>query len=575
MKILRGFTYLEVVIFLILVTTLLELSAQLLRKDKLSKESRDLLRVNDLSKLENILKSFLLEDPRISLGRSNYIYLSLPSKSATTNCQVDYPDLPDPPQGYQYYCSSDPSNINGNGWIPVNFSQNPILRINNLPTDPINDINYFYAFFVSTSGKEFELIANLESEKNKGIDSISGKDNGTAHWLLEFGNNKNLAPMDFELALLPSGEIMWAFSENWGNLWDDIEGLALDNDYIYLVGDNKVNENDNWRWVIQKRKKLNGEIIWSTISDPNPYYNTYDFDSVFGGVIEDRDYIYIGGRQGRSGVTGRLEKRDKINGSLVSAVNISSMETVWSMAQDSNYIYLAGWNRRTVYTSAGGTSDYYWVITKLNKSDLTAVQTIQINPHTPYAACSSGYTCLCFDYDIYPQIVVKDSYLYIGGYVGNFNWNNPSCGSIYGRLEKRDINNLNNLISYATSNKPFVSLDLDNSGNIYVMTGERLEKRNSSNLSLLGSLNNISGKIRVFDKYIYTITSIVEGGDRKWRILKIQKDNLNIIWDKIENPSDQEDYPNAIAVDSSGIYIGGIHRISYYDSQVRIEKRNK
>jgi len=419
-----------------------------------------------------------------------------------------------------------------------------------------------------------------ESSSNKGPDSISAQDGGTSYYLYEAGNNKSLIPEDIELVFgIPSGEIVWTQTENFGIYWDDIEAISLDNDYIYLVGSHEVDHQYiNWQWIIEKRYKKTGEIVWATITDVTPgnYKSEAPWD-----MISDENYIYIVGRNGD--YVSYIEKRDKNTGELITATTSSAMESAWRVSQDDENLYIVGWKTKIV----ANTSDFYIVLQKRRKSDLQLLWSYTSNPSSPYKVCDlPSSRCICFDYFGYPAISYKNGSIYIGTAQGVYNFDNPQCGPydedlrrygiIYGRIEKINANN-GSRISFVTTTKSVYDLYTDDN-NLFVSTYGYLEKRDF-NLNLLLSTQANAGVLDGFGKYLYlAYYSVVSGRDYQWVIEKRKKDDLSLVWTKFSNPSNSEDYVKSIKVDSTGIYIAGNDKNTTggeYDFQLRLERRNK
>ena len=572
----KSFSLFEIIISVIVITMLLGLLLKSTNIQFPNKNLRDLSRINQIEQLDKIIKSLLMESSKLNLGSSSVLYLSLPMKTATTNCKAEYPDLPDLPAGWSYHCVGESSlkNTDGSGWLPIDLSSS-VIQIKKLPVDPVNNDTYFFAYTADNTKKSYEILVIPESENNKGIGSISEKDSGTSIYLYETGNDLTLTPNDIEIALgVPSGELIWATTKDFGLYWDDVSDIALDENYIYIAGNHQRSlDRDDWEWVIGKIRKKDGYIEYTTTVDP---VNTgsYDFDNIFGGLVVDNDYIYIAGRQGAYyGTQLRLEKRDKNTLELRNATTSSNFDTPLDMEADSDYLYISGFKRR-IYNY---TSDYYWVIEKRRKSDLGLEWVKTINPSVPYSICSPAYSyyCLCFDGDYYPKITLSENYIFIGGSQGNFNHTTTTCGTIFGRIEKRDKNG--NLISYTTTTK-WVS-DLYSDGSYLYISASRLEKRNL-NLNLEKYLEGVSGVIKVFGNYIYLGTYEINNNDYKYKLYKVKKDDLSLIWTKTENPSNnnKEEYVEDIEIDSSGLYVGGSDGNTpgdYHDVQLRIERRNK
>ena len=123
----------------------------------------------------------------------NIVFTSLPDNNSA--CCASY-SLPSLPSDWTYGCvvSTGLQQVNSGGWIPIDFTKIPGNILSNLPVDPVNifDNGQYYAFV--TDGKKWELTSILESDKNKGVDKIGGKDGGQNVNILEIGSNLTSTP---------------------------------------------------------------------------------------------------------------------------------------------------------------------------------------------------------------------------------------------------------------------------------------------------------------------------------------------------------------------------------------------
>jgi hypothetical protein len=82
------------------------------------------------------------------------------------------------------------------GWIPVQFSQIALgTPLSSLPIDPVNSVNYYYAYAAtSTGGYYFEINAFMESTKYKanGSNDVVTTDGGNNASTYEIGNKPGL-----------------------------------------------------------------------------------------------------------------------------------------------------------------------------------------------------------------------------------------------------------------------------------------------------------------------------------------------------------------------------------------------
>jgi hypothetical protein len=83
--------------------------------------------------------------------------------------------------------------MNGDGWIPIRFSDYPIIALSQLPIDPINKPPYYYSF---VAGGSYKLSAKPETNYSAAIN-----DGGIEPLLYEAGSNKKLSTFQSGLIL--------------------------------------------------------------------------------------------------------------------------------------------------------------------------------------------------------------------------------------------------------------------------------------------------------------------------------------------------------------------------------------
>jgi hypothetical protein len=146
----------------------------------------------------------------LNYASSNVVYISLPDNN--TNCSNWFSQLPSLPSGWSYRCSATPTNIDGTGWIPIPFSNFPILNISQLPIDPLNKSPYYYSFVV---GGSYKVTAKPEENYSPAIN-----DGGIEPLLYEAGTDKKLSTFQSGLVLyLP-------FDEGSGTTARDLSGFG-------------------------------------------------------------------------------------------------------------------------------------------------------------------------------------------------------------------------------------------------------------------------------------------------------------------------------------------------------------
>ncbi len=216
---LKSFTLIEILIVLSIIAVLSTVLITIIQPAEIFKNARDTQRINDLKNIEKTINLMLINNQSFNekqYASPNIVYVSL--QDSSTICSSWLSQLPLLPYGWSYQCSENPNNLDGTGWIPIPFSQNYLINIPKLPTDPINKPPYFYTF---TVGGSYELTAALESESNKGKEELGGNDQGDNNFIYEVGNNKKLTPSSLqaraEPASLKQGLVgWWTFDEGKG-----------------------------------------------------------------------------------------------------------------------------------------------------------------------------------------------------------------------------------------------------------------------------------------------------------------------------------------------------------------------
>ena len=190
----ESFTLVELLIVLALISILATVLIVIIKPGIIFSKARDTKRIADIKNIEKTIDSLSTEQNfyELNYASPNIVYLSLQDTSST--CGSYLSQLPSLPSGWSYHCSATPTNIDGTGWIPIPFSNFPIINISQLFIDPLNKPPYYYSFVV---GGSYEVTAKLEDiPKNKG--HISANDNGDNPLIFEAGTNKNLTPNEVQ-----------------------------------------------------------------------------------------------------------------------------------------------------------------------------------------------------------------------------------------------------------------------------------------------------------------------------------------------------------------------------------------
>jgi prepilin-type N-terminal cleavage/methylation domain-containing protein len=170
-----GFTLIELLVVIAIVAIVAVVVALTLNPAELLRQSRDASRASDIATMTSALNLYTTDQTGVfsfSLGVASDTYLSIydPSASSTSGDQCQGLGLPSlsTSTGQQWQCaaSTTPRNTNGSGWLPVNFTQisagSPIGAI---PVDPVNQTSTQLFYSYNTNGNQFEVTANLESNK--------------------------------------------------------------------------------------------------------------------------------------------------------------------------------------------------------------------------------------------------------------------------------------------------------------------------------------------------------------------------------------------------------------------------
>lgn len=181
-----GFTLIEILVVVGVLTILATVAVFFIDPIEQFAKSNDSKRVSELRTLASAVEIALFADSGVDATQNNIVYLSLPDTNGNANddCKAsgEYPSLPSLPSGWQYRClatSTDLRNVDGTGWLPVNFAaltdiQAPLTA---LPIDPSNSGENYYAYSKGVEFGEYSLFAAMESEK---YDSLEEEDGGSS-----------------------------------------------------------------------------------------------------------------------------------------------------------------------------------------------------------------------------------------------------------------------------------------------------------------------------------------------------------------------------------------------------------
>jgi len=207
----ESFTLVELLIVLALISILATVLIVIIKPGIIFSKARDTKRIADIKNIEKTIDSLSTEQNfyELNYASPNIVYLSLQDTSST--CGSYLSQLPSLPSGWSYHCSATPTNIDGTGWIPIPFSNFPIINISQLFIDPLNKPPYYYSFVV---GGSYAVYGQLEDSKNQ----ASKNDNDNYPYLFSAGTDKRL--IDQAQGLVG----YWTFDEGSGTTAYDYSG---------------------------------------------------------------------------------------------------------------------------------------------------------------------------------------------------------------------------------------------------------------------------------------------------------------------------------------------------------------
>ncbi|HEY4496978.1 MAG TPA: LamG-like jellyroll fold domain-containing protein [Candidatus Paceibacterota bacterium] len=184
----NGFTLIELLIVVGILAVIGTATVFVINPVELLARSRDSRRLEDLNKLSTTLQVYETQAGALG-GSPNTVYISLPNTLSDCTGAPTY-TLPSLPSGWSYNCATEANfrNINGDGWIPTDFTRAPGLGLALLPIDPINsDTDQLYYTYIKGS---WNITAKMES--NKLSQTTASTDNGTDPTRYEKGSDLNV-----------------------------------------------------------------------------------------------------------------------------------------------------------------------------------------------------------------------------------------------------------------------------------------------------------------------------------------------------------------------------------------------
>lgn len=223
-----AFTLIELLVVIAIIAILAVVVILTLNPAELLRQSHDSGRVSDMATLNEALALYS-EDVGGSMGSSNVVYVSIPDPSATSTAgdQCQGLGLLALPSGYTYHCaaSSTVRNVDGTGWIPLNFKNiSSGAPFGSLAVDPINTSSSRLYYTYDTNGNQYESTAVMESQKYKlaGSSDVITSDGGRLASVYEKGTIVGLEPLDYGDSSLVG---YWTMDEGANGVAYDYSGM--------------------------------------------------------------------------------------------------------------------------------------------------------------------------------------------------------------------------------------------------------------------------------------------------------------------------------------------------------------
>ncbi len=223
----KGFTLIELLVVIAIIAILSVVVIFALNPVVLLEQGRDSSRMSDMAVLNNNINfaSEVGSGGGISLGSPDTVYISIPDPVATSTAgdQCQGLGLGTLPSGWAYHCaaSSTYHNVNGTGWVPINFTILPGGSPSGaLPVDPVNQTSTFlYYTYVMNSSYQYQLYAHFESPSYQAQESTEGTP-GIDPETYKIGTNVDIAPFAGGMAGY------WPFTEGNGATTGDLSGYG-------------------------------------------------------------------------------------------------------------------------------------------------------------------------------------------------------------------------------------------------------------------------------------------------------------------------------------------------------------
>ena len=365
------------------------------------------------------------------------------------------------------------------------------------------------------------------------------------------------------------GDLIWKRVKTFSFGQDIAHGIAVDSTGVYVAGRQSIDTS----WRVEKRT-LDGEggidgngLLWKQI-----WNFSLGGQDVAYGIAVDSTGVYVAGKQGTVGTAWRVEKRSRVDGSLMwerTENFIGGQDVAYGIAVDSTGVYVAG------------TQDNFnlWRVEKRTLDGLGGIDGKGL-------IWAKAVDIDSFGQDVAYGIAVDSTGVYVAGMQNNMNrW----------RVEKRSL--ANGSLIWARAENLSGGWDIahgiavDSTG-VYVAGFQndynrwRVEKRTLDGLggidgkgliwvkaeNLSGFILDVAYGIAVDSTGVYV--SGTQNMENLWRVEKRSRADGSLVWPWAENLSgfNRDDIAHGIAVDSTGVYAAGFQNNK---NLWRVEKREK
>ncbi len=412
----------------------------------------------------------------------------------------------------------------------------------------------------------------------------------------------------------PKAKETYIITENPANGIDNdpdvIFDMAIDEDYIYLAGEDYLLGNNNGQMRLEKRYKKTGELITDFGNNGIIQFNYFDTNEIFHEIAIDSEYIYLACVSFSTDYKWQLQKRDINTGALIDSFGIngfinidpsSGTDDLFELTIDKNFIYISG------FDFINGSSNSQWHIEKRKITDGSLVTDELGKPGSGFSNDGIYQNNPTTGNDGLYAMMIDDNYIYATGSDRSIDassqWRIEKINKTTGLLESSFGSSGVITENYGNREDRIYAITVDN--NYIYVTGEigwedwatvtwRIEKRDI----ITGALTTNFGINGIIDEYLSEFTNapsymIQSNGylyivgwdtmtgsdsDRQWRIEKRNTANGSFDIGFGSNGIIQKNYGSgydsceSVCVDNTFVYLAG-YDIASGNNQWHLEKR--